>query len=72
MFSLHLPTTIQHPNRKKFFKNLKKIVRFRLGSNAIALNMVVDSVNFSVENAIYKVIGSNGTHSDSTEAVSKV
>uniref|UniRef100_A0A1I7V020 Glycosyltransferase family 92 protein n=1 Tax=Caenorhabditis tropicalis TaxID=1561998 RepID=A0A1I7V020_9PELO len=43
-----------------------------LGQNAIALNMVVDSVNFNVEEATYNVVGSNGTHEKLTVATSKV
>ncbi|EFO85244.1 hypothetical protein CRE_24683 [Caenorhabditis remanei] len=43
-----------------------------LGPNAIALNMVVDSVNFNVENATYNVVGSNGTHQEFSVATSKV
>ncbi|EGT32942.1 hypothetical protein CAEBREN_29607, partial [Caenorhabditis brenneri] len=42
-----------------------------LGPNAIALAMVVDSVNFNVENATYNVVGSNGTHTKMSLATSQ-
>ncbi|CAL2040173.1 unnamed protein product [Caenorhabditis brenneri] len=43
-----------------------------LGENAIALNMVVDSINFNVDNATYNVVGSNGTQQEYSVATSKV
>ncbi|EGT38029.1 hypothetical protein CAEBREN_11273 [Caenorhabditis brenneri] len=43
-----------------------------LGANAIALNMVVDSVNFNVDHATYSMVGSNGTFQKLTVAASKV
>ncbi|KAF1757353.1 hypothetical protein GCK72_013808 [Caenorhabditis remanei] len=42
-----------------------------LGNNAIALNMVVDSKNFNVNNATYNVLGSNGTHQELSIATSQ-
>uniref|UniRef100_A0A1I7V028 G_PROTEIN_RECEP_F1_2 domain-containing protein n=1 Tax=Caenorhabditis tropicalis TaxID=1561998 RepID=A0A1I7V028_9PELO len=42
-----------------------------LGSNAIALAMVVDSINFNVENATYNVVGTNGTHTKLSTASSQ-
>ncbi|CAL2040174.1 unnamed protein product [Caenorhabditis brenneri] len=42
-----------------------------LGPNAIALAMVVDSINFNVENATYNVVGSNGTHTKLSSATSQ-
>ncbi|EFO85227.1 hypothetical protein CRE_24681, partial [Caenorhabditis remanei] len=42
-----------------------------LGSNAIAMAMVVDSINFNVDNATYNVVGSNGTHTISSIATSQ-
>ncbi|KAF1757352.1 hypothetical protein GCK72_013807 [Caenorhabditis remanei] len=43
-----------------------------LGSNAVALNMLVDSKNFNVENATYNLIGSNETHQELTVATSQI
>ncbi|KAF1752223.1 hypothetical protein GCK72_018777 [Caenorhabditis remanei] len=42
-----------------------------LGENAIALNMVVDSINFDSSNYEYSFVGSNETHSESGLAVSQ-
>uniref|UniRef100_A0A1I7V030 Glycosyltransferase family 92 protein n=2 Tax=Caenorhabditis tropicalis TaxID=1561998 RepID=A0A1I7V030_9PELO len=43
-----------------------------LGTNAVALNMIVDSKNFHVENGNYNVVGSNGTHEELTVATSQI
>ncbi|PIC29290.1 hypothetical protein B9Z55_020925 [Caenorhabditis nigoni] len=45
---------------------------FRLGENAIALNMVVDCKSHNVDNATYSVMGSNDTHRELSKAPSQI
>ncbi|ULT94902.1 hypothetical protein L3Y34_003974 [Caenorhabditis briggsae] len=42
-----------------------------LGDNAVAMAMVVDTINFNVNNATYNIIGSNSTHTEASLATSQ-
>uniref|UniRef100_A0A1I7TW30 Dirigent protein n=1 Tax=Caenorhabditis tropicalis TaxID=1561998 RepID=A0A1I7TW30_9PELO len=43
-----------------------------LGTNAVAVNMVVDSRNFKIEQSTFYVVGSNETHAQLTVANSQM
>ncbi|ULT94894.1 hypothetical protein L3Y34_003969 [Caenorhabditis briggsae] len=64
---LKLPVTHVFITSAYFYPKSKS-----LGTNAVALNMVVDTINFNVENATYSVVGSNGTQELTTLASSKI
>lgn len=74
MFLWHLLTIILHQNRKffSFFNTfISTAIFFRLGSNAIALNIVIDSINFDTNHYKYNFVGSNETYSKSGIAISQ-